>query len=385
MTGKGTSQIFTRDFLVAALANFLFFTNLNAYNLLPLYIKELGGGEAQIGLIMGTYSATAIFLQPLAGSYLDRLGRRRFMHLGAGAIFLASMAFAFLPTIGPFVFLRFLQGLGYSAFFVANFTVVADMVPFHRRAEAVGIFGISGLVTIAASPALGELVIEAFGYKPFFLGLAGVALICLGVTRRVSEPHFASLPSSGPSLSWLLGHREFAVPLSAGFIFGLAMGTVFAFLPTYAREVGIGRIGPFYIAYTLAAIGVRVLLGRLSDVFGRRQVIQPSLVALALGTLLLAGLRSFKGLWFIGVLNGGAHGFLYPTLSALLIDRSEGSSRGKVLGAFSAAVLMGSASGAMAFGLVAEILGYPVAYAISAGMIFLGFMIFSLLDQELGP
>lgn len=383
MKGKGTSEIFTRDFLMAATANFLFFSNLNAYNLLPLYVKELGGGEAQIGIIMGTYSATAIFLQPLAGNYLDRLGRRRFMEVGAGALFLSSLFFAFLPSLNPlFLFLRFLQGLGYSAFFVANFTVVADMVPFHRRAEAVGIFGISGLITIAISPALGELVIDAFGYKSFFLGLSGLALVCLAVARRIYEPPFNPISPSGMSFSWLLARRDISLPLSAAFIFGLTMGTVFAFLPPYAMEVGIDRIGPFYIAYTVTAIGVRLLLGRLSDVFGRKRVIQPALIILALGTLLLSVLGSFKGLWLIGVLNGGAHGFLYPALSALLIDRSEGSSRGKVLGAYSASVLLGSASGAMVFGLVAEVLGYPWTFAIAASIIFTGFLIFSLLDRD---
>ena len=62
------------NFFVASLANFFFFASLNAFSLLPLYIKTLGGTESQIGWIMGSYSLTAILWQPLAGAFSKVLG-----------------------------------------------------------------------------------------------------------------------------------------------------------------------------------------------------------------------------------------------------------------------------------------------------------------------
>jgi hypothetical protein len=44
--------VYSRPFVLAALTNFLFSSNVNAYTLLPLYIQELGGREGQIGLIL---------------------------------------------------------------------------------------------------------------------------------------------------------------------------------------------------------------------------------------------------------------------------------------------------------------------------------------------
>ena len=85
-----------RDFWQAAAANFLFFCNINAFNLLPLYIADLGGSEARIGWIMGVYSLAAIVCQPLVGRWVERFGIKPFLFLGAVAGFLASVAFAFL-------------------------------------------------------------------------------------------------------------------------------------------------------------------------------------------------------------------------------------------------------------------------------------------------
>ena len=56
--------IFTRPFLAAAFASLLFFLSLNGFNLLPLYVKYLGGTEAQIGFIMGMNSLSSILFQP---------------------------------------------------------------------------------------------------------------------------------------------------------------------------------------------------------------------------------------------------------------------------------------------------------------------------------
>ena len=60
----------------AMLTAFFFFGSLNGFVLLPLYIHQLGGTEASIGLVQGLYSATGIICQPLVGAWIDRGGGR---------------------------------------------------------------------------------------------------------------------------------------------------------------------------------------------------------------------------------------------------------------------------------------------------------------------
>jgi MFS family permease len=79
-------------------------------------------------------------------------------------------------------------------------------------------------------------------------------------------------------------------------------------------------------------------------------------------------------LFLAGFLAGGAHGFLYPALSALLVDVTPENRRARAVGTFSSVFLLGNAVGAMAFGYVAEGLGYRATWSALAVLLLLGFL-----------
>lgn len=371
---RQTRGLFTREFLLAFLANFFFFANLSSFFLLPLRIKDLGGTEDEIGLIMGVYTSTAIILQPVVGGWVDRLGRRRFMLAGVLLVGLASLAFVFASRLGPvFPILRVLQGVGFSAFFVANFTYISDLVPPERRGEALGVFGASGLASTALGPSLGEFIVQAFGFRAHFLFATLLACVALALVSAGREtPRLVVLRSEGIT-GLLLSLRE--VRLAAMLVavaFGLGLGAIFTFLPTYARAVGIQRLAGFFLAYTGAAIAVRFLGGRLIDTVGSRVIITPSLIVQALGTTMLTFLATVPLLPLIGILTGAAHGFLYPALSVLVISITTEQHRGRVVGLFSSAVLLGHTLGAIAMGFVVHAFGYPAMFGFLSFLLFAG-------------
>lgn len=379
----GPPPIFTPAFLTAAAGNFLFFTSLAGFFLLPLHLKELGATEGQLGLIMGGYSGTAIFCQPVVGAWVDRTGRRPFLTSGAALAGAAALAFAAAPdALGLFSVLRILQGLAYSLYFVANFALVVDLVPPERRGQALGIFGISGLTSTAVGPALGELVVRSFGFRGFFLAAGTLAFAAALVSARVVEPasRRSPPPRSSPDLAGLLQGIVAAprLPMSLAFAFGLGLGVVFTFFPTYAATLGVARIGLFAAAYSVAALTVRALGGQLVDTIGRRAVIIPAMGLQAVGAALLAllawlvaraGLPVVPLLFVAGLLAGGAHGFLYPALTALVMDITPDDRRGRVLGVFSSFILAGNAAGAMGFGYLVHALGYGPMFGVLAALL----------------
>jgi MFS family permease len=289
---------------------------------------------------------------------------------------LASVGFAFSTHMDArFIFFRVLQGIGYSTFYVANLTLVAEIVPSSRRGEAVGLFGISGLITIALSPALGEQVIHRAGYSAFFLAAAVAASCCL--LTSLAFRNLASMPreaaSSGPS--FLIPPVRILPPILLSLVFGLTSGAVFVFLPTYATQAGLPRIGGFYIAYSVAAIGIRLACGRLSDRWGRRRVILPALLLMGSGTLGLVWLVSPVGLLLVGMLTGMAHGLLFPALSAYAIDLADSEERGRSIGAFTTAMLLGHALASFIFGIVAEQFGYRLIYFLASTIAITTFVV----------
>jgi MFS family permease len=367
--------VYTKPFVLAALANFLFFTNLNVYFLLPLYIQTLGGREGQIGSIMAMFSLAAVACQAGIGALLDRWGRKPFILLAAGVVTVVSAAFAASTTLGwHFYLLRFLQGGAFAIFLTSNLTLIADLAPPSRRAEAVGIFGVSGLVTIALAPAIGEMVLHAWGFRALFVGsvLVAVATLAVCLATVIPGPETPEAFQGFGSGFW----ETFSPVLMAAFQFGLASSIVFVLLPPFARQVGLPRIGPFYLVYTAMAIAVRFLGGRLADRFGRWLVIFPSLVGLAAGVLLFSLLRSTWLLLVIALINGISHGFVFPATSALAFDRAPSGARGRALAAYNMAALAGGASGAIGFGWLAQLVGYRPGFVMAGLVLMVGALLF---------
>jgi MFS family permease len=336
---------------------------------------------------MGLHSAVGIVCQPLIGPWVDVIGRRPFMLIGIGLTVGASLLAVAPGGVPLLAGVRALQGLGMSMFFVASFSYVVDIVPPAERGWALGIYGVSGFVATAVAPLIGEWIIRTVGFRTLFVGSAALGLVTFGLTWPVRE---APRGAGGPlrlapgavraALEDVL-HRHMFVTL----FFGLGSGTIFAFLPTFAEDLGVSTLSLFYTAYSLSAIVVRVVGGRLIDTHGRRAVIVPSMFVqvAATGVLALLGVLVTRtsatpvlpALFLAGLLAGGAHGFLYPGLAALVTDTTPEERRAAVVGIFSAMFLGGSTLGAFTFGWVANALGYGSMWAALTALLLVGCLV----------
>ncbi|MBI4637313.1 MAG: MFS transporter [Candidatus Rokubacteria bacterium] len=385
-----------RAFVWVTVTNFFFFASLNGFVLLPLYIHRLGGTEVEIGFVMGLYSATGIVCQPVIGPWVDAFGRKPFMLLGAGLVVASALLATVVASVPWLALVRALQGIGFSAFFVASFAYVVDLVPPARRGWALGIYGVSGLLSTALAPLAGEWVIRRYGFRPLWAACVLVAGIALVLASRLRERRRGeALPLSGiRSVREGFGEilqRHMAVTV----FFGLGTGTIFAFLPTFAESLGVSTLSLFYTGYAGAAMAVRVFAGRLVDTHGRRAVIVPSMFVQTAATGLLAALGLLVSrtsqtpvlpvLLLAGLLAGGAHGFLYPGLAALVADQTSRARRASVFGVFSAVFLVGSASGAFLSGVVTHALGYGPMWSLLTALLLGGALVSVRLEVAPPP
>jgi MFS family permease len=384
-----------RAFVRAAVTSFFFFTSQNGFVLLPLYVKQLGGGDVEIGVIMGIYSAVGIVCQPLLGPWVDALGRRPFMFFGVVCVLSATMLAAVANSLPLLALVRILQGLGFSAFFVSNFSYVIDLIEPERRGMALGIYGVSGFLSTALAPLVGEWLVRRWGFNALFALSGLVVLVAGALVWRVRETQRTQVRHvRGYQMARDLVGDFFRRHMAIAFFFGLGTGTLYAFLPTFAEDLGVRTVALFYTGYALAAIAVRVVGGRMIDTAGRRAVIVPSMFVLAVAAALLAatghavtrfGLPALPAIVVTGLLSGGAHGFLYPALAALVADDAPPARRGAVIGMFSALFLAGQAAGAFAFGGLAHALGYePMWLALTAALL-VGLLVSMGLERPAAP
>ena len=367
--------MYTKPFLLLTLVNFLSYAILNAYNLLPLYIHALGGREAEIGRIMALFQVAAILCQGATAGLLDRWSRRPVLLVGTAALAVASFAFALTTRLSwHFYLFRFLQGVGVALSSTVCLALIGEMAPPGRRAEAVGLYGVSGLTAIALGPAAGEVVLHGWGFHTLFLvtGLLGVGavLVCATIPLPPTGPR-----PDGPALA-LRGWLPLLPVLQPAFQYGLANTILFVFLPPFSQQVGLPRVGLFYLVYTVAAIAVRIGGGRLTDRLGRRQIILPALIGQTVGLALCIVSQSTTVLVLVGVLNGTAQGFLFPATSTMAFELAPSGRRTGILAIFNMAVLLGGVVGSTGFGWVAEVLGYRPSFALASAVLALGTLIF---------
>ncbi|MBI2156470.1 MAG: MFS transporter [Candidatus Rokubacteria bacterium] len=342
-----------------------------------------GGTEVEIGLVMGLFNAVGIVAQPFAGPWVDAIGRRPFMLAGPVFFAVSALLAAAASSIPVLAAVRVLQGLGFSMFFVASYSYVIDLVPPARRGWALGLYGASGLLATAVAPVGSEWVIRRWGFRPLFVVAAGLAAVTFAFVWRLQGGHRGPSLTVRASLFERGGVAElFHRPMAVTLFFGLGAGTVWVFLPTFAEGLGVQSLALFYTAYAVAAIGVRVFGGRLLDTHGRRAVIVPAMFMQAMATALLAMLGFLVSrtsptpvlpvVFVAGLLSGGAHGFLYPGLAALVTDEAPETRRGVVVGLFSGVFLFGQTTGSFAFGYVAHAAGYAVMWSVLTALLLGG-------------
>jgi MFS family permease len=372
-----------RNFSLIIASSFLFFCNFSSFFLLPLFIKSLGGNERNIGFVMGSFGITSIGSIPLVSYLLDKYGRRKFLMLGSLVMSFSSFGFFFIRDLSPFLYVfRLLQGIGFAFFFTSSATAVVDVIPESRRGQGLGIFGAFIIMTYAVGPSISEFIINKFGFGLFFIITSSFSLVATFVVFPARDVAFErATDTSALRFFYLAFSKRYFVLLLTNVIAASGFGSVLYFIAVYVKSKGL-NVSYFFVTYTITVAALRILGGRISDVFGRKGVASPSLFLFSLAIASVALINSVFMIVLVSVLFSFGYGMLYPTLSALVVDKSWPDERGRAMGAYNASFSMGVNFPTFAFGIIAENWGFVDMYLISAFIVFIGFTIFTFFEAK---
>lgn len=376
------TRLLTRAFVLLFVAHFLHAMPFQTLVHLPGFLQQLGADEVQIGILVGTLHAAAIVARPLVGRVMDTRGRKIVVLVGGLTNLLASVLYLTIEALGPWVYVvRIVHGLAEGMLFAVLFTVAADLAPSARRTEALAVFGISGLLPLAVGGVLGDWVLARASYTELFIVLAGAAALGVLVSLPVpdSRPPRAERAARPVIVS---AFQPDLVPvwfLSLAFTLGIA--SYFAFLKIYVPQIEGASVGAFFTAYVGAAIVLRGLFAWVPDRFGRKRVLIPALVSLAGGLLMLAEATTGAEVVVAGVLAGIGHGYTFPILSALAVDRARTEERGAAMALFTAVADLGVLIGGPLLGATIEAIGFRGMFTVAAAIPLAGIAAFLPWDR----
>jgi MFS family permease len=330
---------------------------------------------------MATGTLVSVSLKPVNGLFVDRGGRTAFLVSGALLASASTIPWIFVREGGAHLYaIRIFQGAAYSFFATASYAYIAAAAPENRRGEALGVFGLSFFIPTALGGWLGEWVIGKAGFSVLFLSAAVIAFLAGLFPLGMEEPNRSSHLPARSLLDFL--SRTYFIPNTASFLFGTAYGSIFTFLPVFLLIRKVSTIGVFVVVYALTVVGTRTLGRKLSDRMPRERLSLLSLLLLGIGILSIPFVRGHVGLALVAAVSGTGHGFLFPSLSALILDRAGKEKGGMAMAMFTGAFDMGLVIGAAAFGFVAEHLGYRAMFFSAAGFTAAGALFFFTQDPS---
>lgn len=367
-----SEALLTGRFIMVTATNFCLFLVTAAWSFLPLFIVERGGDSMDVGLVMGSLGITSLGSLPLLAPLIDRHGRRFFMLAGILLIGFTNLAYMLFTEYSPVMIgVRLVQGLAFAACFNACATTVVELIPANRRAQGIGLYGISGSLAIAFGPYIAEAVIHSWGFNAYFVLLMGYGSLGFLAALQVHEPPRKKTSSRMEGFfSTALKDGHLSVMLLA-IMFGAGFSAMTNFLPLYAQTLGL-RAGVFFVSYGVSLVLVRVLLGQVADNVSRDRLILACLVGFGVMLVSTSQISSIVQTAFLGVLFGLTQGLSYPAMMARMVDRSTDSNRSVVVALFTGSFGVGINVSVPLWGLVAKFQGLSVMFLIGGLLILLG-------------
>jgi len=287
------------------------------------FITLLGGTEFHLGWIVGVGMIGSLFMRLALGTWIDRHGAR--MSWLCSALLLAATCFAHLAVAshtGVAIYaLRIAYCCALAGVNAASMTFVSSRGPGSRMAELVGMLGTAGFLGTVLGTLLGDVLIGSVqverGQVVLMFVAAGLLSLCACplawlATRSETRPTHA--PEASP---WNVLRRHCSIPVMVlGVAMGFGLGLPGVFLRTYAAELGIPRIGLFFLIYAAAAIVTRVLTRRWSERFGPRPIILLGTSGMAVSVALFLVVRAEWHLIVPAVCFGFSHAILFPAVVA---------------------------------------------------------------------
>lgn len=371
MNTRKQQQIWTKDFISISMTQLVVFTVFYALmTTLPLYVmNNLDGSTADGGLVITVITASAILIRLFSAKFLDKLGKKRGLVIGAIAYTLTTFVYIWMKALTPLLILRFIHGISFGFITTATGAIVANIVPKERHGEGIGYFAMSGSIAVVLGPFAGLTFIQYVSFETLFIILSIITLGAILFASLVQEQKVEK-GSAVEQKAQKLTVKDFietrALPVSfIAALFTFAYASITTFLSVYAESIELLKAANyFFLIYATAMLVSRPYFGRRFDRLGPNQAILPGFILFALGLTFLSVTKTAWMLLFSAFVIGLGFGTLTPSFQTLAIQSTTPSRSGHATATFFTFFDIGIAIGSYILGLIVSQYSFQVMYIV---------------------
>ena len=361
--------------------------------ILPLIGEALGVGVGPLGTLVSVYSWMLAGAALVMGPISDRIGRRRVLLIGSGALAAALALHGLADTFVTLLAARAAAGAAGGMLSGAAVSYCGDYFPYERRGWATG-WVMSGVpFGLVLGIPIGRALAVGFGFRMPFVAFAVVMAAAFVLVLTVVPQPDVRLSAERPTIAGSLRQYrallrgETAVAAATYFLMYLGLGLLIVYLPQWLTArfpLDVTLFGepltvfglPLDLIATLFFVGGAVSVvvgpraGTLSDTVGRKPLILASCLGLAAVTTALT---------FVVVERWAAYpvyaaimalfAMRMAPLQALLTALVPSRQRGAFLSLTIAVGQIGTGLGATLAGVLYAGLGYRATTLVSAAVV----------------
>jgi MFS transporter, DHA1 family, multidrug resistance protein len=346
---------------------------------IPLFARSFGVSRTAAGAVISAFALMRLISALGCGRLVNRFGERLILGIGIAIVALSSALAGLAANYGQLLTLRGVGGIGSAMFSVSANSLLLGATSSEQRGRSIGAFSGGFLLGGIAGPGLGGLVTGWSLRAPFFLyavTLAAAGGVGLALLPRRPDRHAPGAVRAAAQSVLTIPQAIRLPAFRAAAVVNLAdnwaaIGTRSALVPLLVVEVlhrspiwtGIGLT-----VFTVGNIITLTLGSRLADRRGRRPVLLAGCLGSAAGTALLVLPHSLPAFLIAMAVFGLGSGLLDVAPGAMLGDVAGGRG-GTVVAAYQMAGDVGSLTGPVLAGALADSAGFSTAFALTTAVL----------------
>ena len=358
------------------------------FPIMPLYARSFGVGYDGVGVFIGAFGFMRLFGDLIGGAVVDRKGERWTAITGMSLLATCAAATGLAPNYGVAIVFWGIAGVGSAVSSSSMFTYIVKVAPPDRVGRVLSFFFGAFNIGVVAGGALGGVVASNFGLAAPLFVYSAILFLGAGIyvplfirpieprTSQVAEvviPDAATSeaprPSHGPVRS-MLALPGFMTAMAINLAYLWMVGAVFnTLLSLFARdELGISTAGIGVLFSLTVAVEFIVLFpaGAWADRYGRRAVVMPGLLGLAISLGVMGFTTSAWMLALALIGNAITGGFAGVPPAAMVSDIVPEHQKGMAMGTFRFFGDIGFLFGPLVAGTTSKEFGFEVAFILAA-------------------